>query len=156
MGNSMYIHETTVIQVYKDSAFDIYIVKTTPTGTLRLREDATNFIKIYNKLKLWTTHKFICDGSTIVDVEPCDTHYTCGVVLGFIDISIEFPKVPNYHQIIIKDKLNDHRILIETNKMKNIIINKTYGIHYEKAFGSTLYRVTKYESCGELMDPCDH
>jgi hypothetical protein len=148
MGNSQTVIEATVVNVFRDGSHTCYVVNCSPCGNLYLKENNPNFIKIYNKLITWSSHKFICKDELIIDIEPCESHYTCGIILGILDTTIEFKNLVGYHEILIEGHNKKHRLLIETKKINDLIVNDTYSIFYEKSFGSDLYKVVKYESCG--------
>lgn len=151
MGNTIKTIESTVKSVKKvKNKYEIYISPSssdTEYPFLYLKCNHPNFINIFNKLKQKSTHKFTFYFLDIINIEPINQYYTCGIVLGFLDISIERSHLNGY-EILIVGSNKKHRLLVDTNQMINIIIGQTYSIYYEKDFGFHFYRVIKYEPCG--------
>jgi hypothetical protein len=148
MGNMQKVIEATINKVYRESD-NIYIVRCSPYEELYLDVRDFNFTNLYNKMKLDQTFKitYYVTGK-IMNIEPCDLHYTCGIVSGFLDISIENKIEGDYHQIMIQDDDKKKRLLVNRSEMNDIVIGQTYSVHYQKAFYGPFYRVVKYDHCG--------
>lgn len=139
-----YTKEYTVSRVVLSSKY--YEVHLFGYGIpLKLEKTHPNFAALFNKLRIGSTHEFTANQwkHTIIDIRDCKVYYTCGVVTGFIDISIAHPKLTDEYQVLI-DGFTEHDIIVNIEQKEEIKINETYMFHYSKAFGYNYYKVIKF------------
>lgn len=145
---SQYTKDYTVHSVTQPDSKKCYvhIVGRRVDYPLILKRSQPNFTTLFNKLRVGSTHEFTFDGADyIIDIKECQPQYTCGVVTGFIDMSVIHPKwTDKYYQVLI-DGFKEHIILVTDKEMKQIEVNETYMFHYVKSSGKNYYKVTKYE-----------
>lgn len=127
-----------------------HITKKQDYNSLYLEKNHPKFIELYNMIKLQHTYKVVYEeygffsnitGSKIIDILPLDIHNISGIVQGFLNISSEHLLLYHYVEVILDTK-SKHRLLIDSNKIKNMIVGKKYNIQYVKSFSTTLYEIT--------------
>ena len=150
MGSAQSSIETTIVDVW--SGVGEIRVECSPRIfelPLILEKSHPNFIELYNKLCIASTHKIILQstpfGATCIidDIQPLLIHYMCDIVKGFLDISIEYKDFSQYKQVVFINDTSNNRLLI--NKSEPLAVGSCYSIYYRKAFGNDLYEITKYE-----------
>lgn len=114
-----------------------------------LKRTHPNFIQLYNKLKIGTTHNFKCSNwifsfNEIIDICDCQNHIIHDIILGFLDIQNEISTLNHYEELVTKNNITK-RLLINKNIKEDININKKYKINYVKKIGDDFYVVTNLE-----------
>ncbi len=83
----------------------------------------------------------------IVDILELTIYSISGIVRGLINISNEYKNMKNYREIIMYNKDDKCRLLVNVKITNDILINKKYTIHYKKGFGERFYITTLIELC---------
>lgn len=70
-------------------------------------------------------------------------------VVGFLNISLEFPKMQDYEEVMVKPHLQN-RLLIKKSEKQNMDIGKLYHISYVKFCGSNLFHIESWKLAHEF------
>ncbi len=147
--NNYSVEATIITFIFNNSAKHFEIYYNLSLDPMILKRTHSNFINLYNKLKIGSTYNFKCSSwifryNEIIDITDCVVNTINDVIIGFLDVQNENSTLNNYEEIIIQNNINK-RILINKNIKQDIIINNKYVIKYVKKFGYDFYNVTSIE-----------
>jgi len=144
--------EATVISILTTEK---YVLVECNIILLILKKSHSSFIELYNIIEKYHTYLFVynspkllslCNEYVIIDIKEPIIHAIIDSVVGFLNIMNEFPRLETHsHEIILKNKNKNKRLLITPIQKKQININKVYVIKFKKAFGINLYSVNDFE-----------
>ncbi len=152
--------ETTITQISRNNECR-FTIQCNPNKDYHffLRKDHPNFINLYNNIIVDGTYNIIHEKydtwgnvrvRNIIDILPCKTHKTTNTIKGFLDVKKEI-NMSGHHEIVTDNVNNKKRLLITDSDMSNIILGQSYTISYVKAWRGSLYLITKYEICDEIL-----
>jgi len=130
--NSYFSYDTTITKVEK--LRDITWIYCNPGNDYMfcIKNNDDNFVELYNKLKIGNTYtiirkRCILFANPVIDILPPRKYVITSSVKGFLDIKDEL-NISNHHEIILNESF-DGRILINNDKINDIIIGQDYNIY---------------------------
>jgi hypothetical protein len=134
-----YNNNSKYYEIYCDESMNSMILKRTHP----------NFVQLYNKLIIGTTHNFKCSNwiftyNEIINITECQNYIISDIIMGFLEIQNEIPILTHYEELITKNNITK-RLLINKNIKQNILIGEKYEICYIKKIGDDFYNVTNFK-----------
>jgi len=130
------------------------VIECNPFKYLTLKKSHSNFIDLYNKLRIGKTFFFEYKNpkilstyhDIIIDIMKPLINIVIDSVDGFLNITNEYPKVKSHpYELKFSGKHKNKRLLVTQEQRDIIDKDKVYKFTFQKAFGENLYEILNFE-----------
>lgn len=136
--------EATIFNIEEEKYTGNIHIITDPFRVLILNKNYTNYVRLYNKLRIGITYLFLLsnDSNQLLDIKKPLKRTNYIEVSDVLYINKEYSHLNNYIEIKIK---NPQNINVRFICNSFLTIGSKYKITYSKSFGNNFYEITESE-----------
>lgn len=139
--------EKTIEYIERDSDGETYYIgtysKSDDIDPITLSTSNPKFQSLFSQLSAGKTYQLTYDETMeLVDIDPPNIYYTCGVIDSIGDI------INGRYEITIRDFDKKHILTVSEQRKNTIRLGDVYSIQYVKWYGRRYYRIIKLDNCG--------